>query len=238
MLKNFLLGLTGNTAIVLGNNNINIQDIQHAIININSLDIKEVQRALSEFWEHTKKRLYFVVYAKFDTDTLRHEWKPFGEQTILSIIQLCVRGLPQTKSVVWFIDENEDLDEDTTDELKVIAGDTILVFSTDSLHSSSLYTCFNHPQIGGCIAVPSLETTNYLGLGTLTRLRTKIDNIHRHKKTFQYALKHVETDDDIAENINNIITAYMGHTHQDTKNIGSNDTHSQTATKSIIQFQW
>ena len=236
MLKNFLLGLTGNTAIVLGNNNINIQDIQHSTININSLDIEQIKQALSDFSKHTKKPLYFVVYAKFEPN-MPHDWKPFGKDTILQIIQSCVIGLPETKSVVWFIDDSDDLDEDTTDELKAIAPETVLVFSTHSLHQGELYNCFNRHQIGGCIAVPSLEIMKYpKHLGTLTRVRTKIDNIHKHKKTFQYALKHVHTDDDIAENINNIITAYMGHTHHPTISITTTDTHSQNATQKTMKL--
>ncbi len=229
MLKNFLLGLSGNKSIVFGHKNITIQDIRNATVNINSLDFEQVKEAMAEFLGDTKKTLYFVVHAKFDAPPF--DWKPFGGQTILDIIESCTKGLPNTKSVVWFISHDEDLDDDAIDEIKGIVKDSILMFSTNADVKGELYDCFNHYHIGGCIAIPSLEAANYSNnLGTLTRLRTKIENIHRHKKTFQYALKHIKTDEDIAESINNIITAYMGHSYDPAKSIVTTDNKSAIKT--------
>lgn len=211
MLKQLLFGITGNQSFVLGNENINIQGVHHSTINIGNITDEQMQQALAKFWEHTKRRLYFVVYADFQNQIL-HQWQPFGEKTIFTIINDCVKDLPQTKSVVWFIDSSEVLNRKIIAELKGIAPQTILLFCVKTLNDNKFYQCFDTQQIGGCIAIPSCDVEQYEdALGTVSLYRSDEQYKNNYKRTFKFALKNVCSDDDIAENINNILTAYMGH---------------------------
>lgn len=211
MLKQLLFGIMGNRAFVLGNENINIQDVHHSTINIGNITDEQIQQALAKFWERTKKKLYFVVYADFLNQN-PHEWQPFEEKTIFTIINDCVKDLPQTGSVVWFIDSSAVLNRKIIAELKGIAPQTILLFCVKTLNDNKFYQCFDTQQIGGCIAIPSCDVEQYEdALGTVSLYRSDEQYKNNYKRTFKFALKNVCSDDDIAENINNILTAYMGH---------------------------
>ena len=219
MWKHLLLGLKGNTTVVLGSNNTTIQDVSNSTININAPNAEQIKQALDDFWEHTKKKLYFVVYADFKNQNPA-KWTPLGNRPILDIIQDCVNGLPQTKSVVWFIDSNTEIERETMADLKQIVSETILLFCSNSLKANRFYGAFDFQSIGGCIALPSCDIGQYETIfETISLYRSSISRIHNYKRTFKYALKHVCDDNDVAENINNIITAYMGHDYNSTASI-------------------
>ena len=236
MWKQLLLGLqgNGNRAVVLGSNNTTIQGISNSTININAPNAEQIKQALDNFWEHTKKKLYFVVYADFNNQNPA-KWTPLGNRPILDIIQDCVRGLPQTKSVVWFIDSKTTLESETMADLKLIVSKTILLFCPKSLQDSKFYSAFDAQHIGGCIALPSCDIGQYETiLETISLYRSNINRIHSYKRTFKYALKHVCNDDDIAENINNIMTAYMGHDHDATASITPQNQAAHTKSPTAI----
>ena len=120
--------------------------------------------------------------------------------------------MSQTKSVVWFIDKSATLDRKTIAALKGIAPHTVLLFCVKTLDDNKFYQCFDTQQIGGCIAIPSCEVEQYeSALGTVSLYRSDEQYKNNYKRTFKFALKNICSDDDIAENINNILTAYMGH---------------------------
>lgn len=194
----------GNIAKVIGNNNINIQGVQGSTININ--DISELEKQLSGFIERSKRRLHFIIFAD-ETET-PHEWKPFNERSILQLIQLCMGNVSNANTILWFIDPSKPIDKKIKDDLKGIKSESVILFNTNYNYCPLFEAIFDHFEIGGCIAIPDKKLED-IDLETLANVRTDEAKMNRRKKTYNYALKNINSDLDIMEAINNIIAAYM-----------------------------
>jgi len=195
----------GNVNKVIGDNNITIQGVQGSTININSFP--ELEQKLTEFIERSKHLLYFIIFA--DDTEKPHEWKPFGQRSILESIQLCMSNVKDAKVVLWFIDPSKPIDKNIKKDLKKVKKDkSIILFNTNYTYCPLFEALFDHFEIGGCVAIPDRELTD-INLEALADVRSNEVEMNYHKKTYNYALKNINSDFDIVEAINNIIAAYM-----------------------------
>jgi len=198
--------LGGNIAKIIGNRNINIQDVESSNITIN--DVTTLENMLVEVTGMFQQSLYFIVFDKHDT-------RPFGKMTVLELIQSCIDNVTNANIAVLFMDPSRPIDEDKGDELKGIKSKSILLFNEEHEYCPLFQEVFNNYEIGGCVAIPSKKQTEdnippKKRLQTLVNIReNKHNRMNRRKMTYQYALKNISDDIDVIEAINNIIAAYM-----------------------------
>jgi len=190
----------GNVSKVIGNKNINIQGVKASNITIN--DISELEQQLTKFIDRFNKPLYFVIFS--DGTETPHDWKPFVNRSILELIQICMSNVKNANTILWFIDPSKPIDDEIVDDLKEIKNRSIILFNTAYEYSPPFNEIFDHFEIAGCIAIPSIAAKSNV-LKTLTNVRTNEAKMNRRKKTYNYALKNIKSDFDIMEAINNII---------------------------------
>lgn len=190
----------GNVSKVIGDKNITIQNVKGSNITIN--DISDLEQQLAKFIDRFNQPLYFVIFS--DDTNAPHDWKPFGERSILELIQICMSNVKNTNPVLWFIDPSNPIDNEIVDDLKEIKTKSIVLFNTAFKYCPHFNGIFDHYEIGGCVAIPDKDPKDII-LRTLINLRTEEAKMNRRKKTYNYALKNIGSDFDIMEAINNIV---------------------------------
>lgn len=203
---NLIYLLNGIIMQTVGDNNISLQNIQHSTINIGTINIENLITELTKRLI-SNKTLYFII-AKDDNTP---DWQPFGNKNILDMIKLSTKTLKDIDVLTFFINTAQTFDIENKKFFKSNAKNIILLLDTNTNLNCPLFEWLNDYHIGGCIAVPSKEKDEYNALmDILIETRHNENDLHQYKRTFKYAFKNVHSDWDIMENINNIMTAYMG----------------------------
>ena len=145
----------GNTIKTIGNDNIAIQGVRNSNITINN--IAEIKTAFEEAFQSSNNTyLYFLVLADF-SKIKPHEWQPFGNEKLLSMIGACTQSL-RANVVVWYLDTTQVLPKGVKSEVENIKAKAILVLDTNTALDSRVLEWFDSFSIGGCIALPSIDT--------------------------------------------------------------------------------